>query len=279
MNPKEHIRELRLVGNQARRDIVQMIYEAKAGHVGGSLSVIDILTVLYYDVMRVDPKNPGWADRDRLVLSKGHAAPALYATLLRKGYIPMEAIHTLRKFHSILQGHPDMRKTPGVDYTSGSLGNGLGIGNGMALAAKLRGADYHTYVVLGDGELQEGTVWESAMTASAKGLNDLTVIVDINGLQVEERTENIKPLGSLRDKWESFGFAVTEVDGHDYTALLTALRATKQPHDRPMCILAKTVKGKGLSFAEDQLNWHKGDFTDETYAQAMAELQKEAEAI
>lgn len=275
----DRIQELKRIGNQARQDIVQMIYEAQSGHVGGSFSVIDILTVLYYAVMNVNPQNPSWSDRDRLVLSKGHAAPALYATLMRRGYFPAEVIHTLRRFQSILQGHPDMLKTPGVDYSSGSLGNGLGVGNGFAMAAKLDNKDYHTYVILGDGELQEGTVWESAMTTSAKGLNNLTVIVDDNGLQVEDRTKNIKDIGDLGQKWQSFGFDVMEIDGNDYPALLVALSKTKQSHVRPMAVIARTVKGKGVSFIENQLNWHKGDFTEETYKQAMNELREEAKRL
>jgi len=273
----ERTEELRRISTLARQDVVQMIYEAHAGHVGGSLSIMDILTALYYGVMNVDPRNPQWEDRDRLVLSKGHAAPALYVTLMNKGYFSREHLGTLRKMGSILQGHPDMRKTPGLDFTSGSLGNGLGLGNGMALAARLSGKDYHTYVILGDGELQEGTVWESAMTAGAKKLSNLTAIVDINGLQVEGAVKDIKDLGDLRGKWESFGFAVTEVDGHDMEQLYPALLRTKEPHDRPMAILAHTVKGKGLSFAEGQMNWHKGDFTPENYAQAMRELKEALE--
>ena len=269
------IKELKRIGLKARIDTVQMIYEAKAGHTGGSLSVIDILTVLYYSVMRVDPKRPQWEDRDRLILSKGHAAPALYVTLMNMGYFPHETIHTLRAFGSILQGHPDMTKTPGVDYTTGSLGNGLGAGNGYALAAKLRGADYHTYVILGDGELQEGTIWESAMTTSAKHLSNLTVIVDNNGLQVEGRTSEIKDLGNLKAKWESFGFETIDINGHDYKELLDSLARTKQQHEKPFAIIANTIKGKGISFTEDQVNWHKGDFTQETFELAMKELRGE----
>lgn len=271
----DQITELMKIGNQARQDIVEMIYRAKAGHAGGSLSVIDILTVLYYAIMDVDPANPQWEDRDRLILSKGHAAPALYVTLMEKGYFSKEHIGTLRKFGSILQGHPDMTKTPGIDYTTGSLGNGLGVGNGYAMAARLRGAHYHTYVVVGDGELQEGTIWESAMTTSTQHLTNLTVIVDNNGLQVENFTKNIKDLGDLRAKWESFGFDTTVIDGHDYQQLLQAFQKTKEPHERPMAIIANTIKGKGVSFAENQIGWHKGDFTEETYQQAMRELKEE----
>ncbi len=270
----DNISELQRLSNLARQDIVEMIYQAKAGHAGGSLSVIDILTVLYYDVMNVDPRQPAWPDRDRLILSKGHAAPALYVTLMNKGYFSRDHITTLRKMGSILQGHPDMRKTPGVDYTSGSLGNGLGVGNGMALAARLTGRSYHTYVILGDGELQEGTVWESAMTASTKGLTNLTVIVDDNGLQVEGTVDQVKSLGDLAAKWRAFGFETVEVDGHDHAQLSRVLRATKLPHEKPIAVIAHTVKGKGLSFAENQLGWHKGDFTEETYQQAMRELKE-----
>lgn len=275
----DRVTELEKKGNQARQDIVEMIYRAKAGHAGGSLSVIDILTVLYYAIMDIDPSRPQWEDRDRMILSKGHAAPALYVTLMEKGYFSKEHIGTLRKFGSILQGHPDMTKTPGVDYTTGSLGNGLGAGNGYAMAAKLRGASYHTYVVLGDGELQEGTVWESAMTTSSQHLTNLTVIVDNNGLQVEDYTKNIKDLGDLKAKWESFGFETTVIDGHDYEQLLETLRKTKEPHDRPMAIIANTVKGKGVSFAENQIGWHKGDFTEESYLQAMKELKEEGDQL
>lgn len=275
VNEMIQIEELQKLGTEARLDIVQMIYEAKAGHAGGSMSVIDILTVLYYAVMNVDPARPDWDNRDRLVLSKGHAAPALYVTLMNKGYFPRDAIHTLRTFKSLLQGHPDMTKTPGVDYTTGSLGNGLGIGNGFAMAARLRGLDYHTYVILGDGEIQEGTIWESAMTAAAKCLTNLTVIIDNNGLQVEGRTSEIKPFGDYRMKWESFGFETVEIDGHDYEQILNALQRSKISHRRPLVIIANTIKGKGVSFMEDQLNWHKGDFTEDTYAQAVDELKRE----
>lgn len=270
----DQITELKKIGNQARQDIVEMIYRAKAGHAGGSLSVIDILTVLYYAIMDVDSANPQWEDRDRLILSKGHAAPALYVTLMEKSYFSKEHIGTLRKFGSILQGHPDMTKTPGVDYTTGSLGNGLGVGNGYAMAARLRGAHYHTYVVVGDGELQEGTIWESAMTTSTQYLTNLTVIVDNNGLQVEDFTKNIKDLGNLRAKWESFGFDTMVIDGHDYQQLLQTFQKTKEPHEHPMAIIANTIKGKGVSFAENQIGWHKGDFTEEAYQQAMRELKE-----
>lgn len=275
----DQIAELKRIGNQARQDLVEMIYSSQAGHTGGSLSVIDLLTVLYYAVMDIDPQYPDWENRDRLVLSKGHAAPALYVTLMRRGFFSTKYINTLRKFNGILQGHPDMNKTPGVDYTSGSLGNGLGVGNGIALAARLRKATYHTYVILGDGELQEGTVWESALSTNALGLSNLTVIVDNNGLQVEDRTNNIKSLGNLKAKWQSFGFDVVEINGHDYNALFTTLMDTKKPHEHPIAIIANTIKGKGISFIENQINWHKGNFTEQTYMSAIKELNEEAQCI
>lgn len=273
------IAELRQIGNRARQDLVEMIFLSHAGHTGGSLSVIDLLTILYYAVMDIDPQHPAWEDRDRLVLSKGHAAPALYVTLMGRGFFSRKYINTLRTFNGILQGHPDMRKTPGIDYTSGSLGNGLGIGNGIALAARLRKATYHTYVILGDGELQEGTVWESAMSTSALGLANLTVIVDNNGLQVEDHTNKIKNLGDLKAKWQSFGFDAIEIDGHNYNELLVTLQKTKEPHERPIAIIADTIKGKGISFIEDQIDWHKGNFTEETYMSAIKELKEEAECL
>lgn len=271
------ITELKQLSCEARRHLVDMVYHVKAGHLGGSMSVMDILTTLFYGVMNVDPQNPHWEDRDRLVLSKGHAAPALYTLLAMQGFFPLEELNTLRQMNSRLQGHPDMNKTPGVDFTSGSLGNGLGIGNGFAMAAKLGKKDYHVYVVLGDGELQEGTVWESAMTTATKHLNNLTVIVDNNHLQVEDRTDNIKDIKPLTEKWSSFGFETFCLSGHDHAALLEVLKKTKLPHEKPMAIICDTVKGKGVSFMEDQVGWHKGDLNEELYAQAKKELAQEAE--
>ena len=264
-------KELARMGNKIRRDIIEMIYTSGDGHPAPSLSAADIIACLYFEIMRVDPANPAWEDRDRFILSKGHACPALYAALCLKGYFSRELYPTLRKIDSILQGHPDMKKTPGVDMTSGSLGNGLAAGVGMAIAAKKLNKSYNTYVLTGDGELGEGINWEAAQTAAKYKLNNLTLIVDNNGMQSGGSVETVGGVMNLPAKFTAFGFTTVEADGHDCKALVDAL---KTPHpDRPLCVIAHTVKGKGVSFMEHNNAWHKGVPNAQQYAQATEELE------
>lgn len=256
---------------QLRRDIVEMIHAAKAGHPGGSLSAVDMITALYFHVMRIDPQNPRWEDRDRLVLSKGHACPALYAALARRGFFDPKHLTTLRQYHSILQGHPDMNKTPGIDISSGSLGNGLAIGVGMAMSGRLHHQDYMTYVMLGDGEVQEGMVWEAAMAAHHHDLGNLVAIVDCNGVQINGWVNEIMTVEPLADKWRAFGWNVVEVNGHNMKDLLTVLHTAKTMR-HPTVILMRTVKGRGVSFMEDDCKWHGNSPSDEELVQAILEI-------
>ena len=254
-----------------RRDIVEMIHAAKAGHPGGSLSAVDMITALYFHVMRIDPQNPRWEDRDRFVLSKGHACPALYAALARRGFFDPKHLTTLRQYHSILQGHPDMNKTPGIDISSGSLGNGLAIGVGMAMSGRLHHQDYMTYVMLGDGEVQEGMVWEAAMAAHHHDLGNLVAIVDCNGVQINGWVNEIMTVEPLADKWRAFGWNVVEVNGHNMKDLLTVLHTAKTMR-HPTVILMRTVKGRGVSFMEDDCKWHGNSPSDEELVQAILEI-------
>ena len=256
---------------QLRRDIVEMIHAAKAGHPGGSLSAVDMITALYFHVMRIDPQNPRWEDRDRFVLSKGHACPALYAALARRGVFDPKHLTTLRQYHSILQGHPDMNKTPGIDISSGSLGNGLAIGVGMAMSGRLHHQDYMTYVMLGDGEVQEGMVWEAAMAAHHHDLGNLVAIVDCNGVQINGWVNEIMTVEPLADKWRAFGWNVVEVNGHNMKDLLTVLHTAKTMR-HPTVILMRTVKGRGVSFMEDDCKWHGNSPSDEELVQAILEI-------
>lgn len=256
---------------QLRRDIVEMIHAAKAGHPGGSLSAVDMITALYFHVMRIDPQNPRWEDRDRFVLSKGHACPALYAALARRGFFDPKHLTTLRQYHSILQGHPDMNKTPGIDISSGSLGNGLAIGVGMAMSGRLHHQDYMTYVMLGDGEVQEGMVWEAAMAAHHHDLGNLVAIVDCNGVQINGWVNEIMIVEPLADKWRAFGWNVVEVNGHNMKDLLTVLHTAKTMR-HPTVILMRTVKGRGVSFMEDDCKWHGNSPSDEELVQAILEI-------
>ena len=256
---------------QLRRDIVEMIHAAKAGHPGGSLSAVDMITALYFHVMRIDPQNPRWEDRDRFVLSKGHACPALYAALARRGFFDPKLLATLRQYHSILQGHPDMNKTPGIDISSGSLGNGLAIGVGMAMSGRLHHQDYMTYVMLGDGEVQEGMVWEAAMAAHHHDLGNLVAIVDCNGVQINGWVNEIMTVEPLADKWRAFGWNVVEVNGHNMKDLLTVLHTAKTMR-HPTVILMRTVKGRGVSFMEDDCKWHGNSPSDEELVQAILEI-------
>ncbi|HOB08509.1 MAG: transketolase [Limnochordia bacterium] len=269
------VKELEKTARQIRRDIITMIYQAGDGHPGPSLSCADLVTALYFAVMNVEPADPHWPRRDRLILSKGHACPAVYAALARKGYFDAAELPRLRSLGSILQGHPDMLKTPGIDFSSGSLGNGISAGLGMALAARISGLDYHTYVICGDGELQEGIVWEAAMAAKRYQVGNLTVLVDYNGVQSGGRIEEISGLEPLVPKWEAFGWHCQEIDGHDFTEILTAIAEAKAVPDRPSVIAARTVKGKGVSFIENNNAWHKRVPTREEWEQAMKELGAE----
>ena len=271
--------ELKKIANEVRKGIVTGVHAAKAGHPGGSLSCADIMTYLYFEEMNIDPKNPNKEDRDRFVLSKGHVAPALYATLANRGYFPVEELTTLRKLGSHLQGHPCMQHTPGVDMSSGSLGQGISVATGMALSAKLSGDDYRVYTLLGDGEIAEGQVWEAAMFAGFKKLDNLVVIVDNNGLQIDGRIEDVCDPNPIPDKFKAFNFHVIEIDGHDFDQIRAAFKEAKETKGMPTAIIAKTTKGKGVSFMEDQAGWHGKAPNDEQYAQAMADLEKVGEAI
>ncbi len=255
-----------------RREIIDTICNAGSGHPGGSLSVIDILTVLYYGVMKIDSSSPKDENRDRLVLSKGHAAPALYCVLADLGMFKKEELKTLRRPGSILQGHPDMKKTPGIDISTGSLGQGLSAANGMALAGRLDNKDYNVYAILGDGEIQEGQIWEAAMTAAHYKLNKLVAFVDFNGLQIDGSTREIMGVEPIDDKFKAFGWNTIVIDGHNHEQIFHAVNVAKQSKDRPTAIIAKTIKGKGVSFMEDCCGWHGQAISKEQASQAMTEL-------
>jgi len=268
--------ELKRVANVIRQDIISMLVTAKSGHPGGSLSAADIVATLFFNEMKINPQEPNWTDRDRFVLSKGHAAPVLYSALAEKGYFPKEELQGLRQTGHMLQGHPDMKKTPGVDMSTGSLGQGLSAANGMALAGKLDGKDYRVYALLGDGEMAEGQVWEAAMAAAHYKLDNLTAILDYNGLQIDGKTESVMSSAPLAQKWQAFCWHVIEVDGHDIDALLAAFAEAKTVKGKPTMIIAKTVKGKGVSFMEDEAGWHGNAPSVEQADQALKELREEA---
>lgn len=257
---------------EIRKSIVSMITEAKSGHPGGSLSATDILTALYFSEMNIDPANPKMEGRDRFVLSKGHAAPAIYATLAERGYFSKDELLTLRKFGSRLQGHPDMKKLPGIEISTGSLGQGLSVANGMALNAKIFNENYRTYIVLGDGEVQEGQIWEAAMTATHYKLDNLCAFLDSNNLQIDGNVTEIMGVEPLDKKWEAFGWNVIKIDGHNFEEILSALEKAKECKDKPTMILAKTVKGKGVSFMENVCGFHGVAPTAEELEKALAEL-------
>ena len=258
---------------EIRRGIIEQVYKAQSGHPGGSLSIADILTVLYFKEMNIDVKNPQWEDRDRLVLSKGHCSPALYSCLANKGYFEKEKLQTFRNIDSNLQGHPDMNKVPGVDMTSGSLGQGLSLANGMAISAKLDNKDYRVYCILGDGEIEEGQIWEAAMASSKYKLDNLCVIIDNNNLQIDGTIEEVMSSYPIDEKFRSFGFQVINIDGHDIDEIIKAFEVAKNVKDKPTCIIAKTTKGKGVSFMENQVGWHGKAPNEEQYNQAMEELK------
>lgn len=270
--------DLTLMANQLRKDVLTMVHTATTGHVGGSYSIAELMSALYFDVLELDPENPHWEGRDRLVLSKGHAAPILYAALARRGFFPVEDLATLRQLGSHLQGHPDSRKTPGVDLTSGCLGEGLSNGCGFAAAAKIQKRKNHTYVILGDGELQEGQIWEAALFASVHKLDNLTAIVDCNGLMCDDAIADILPMGDLAARWKSFGWEVIEMDGHNAEELARVLKECKNGNGTPKVLLIKTIKGKGVSFMENVPAWHGAAVTDQIYRDAMLELEGGAKA-
>ena len=265
-------KELQKIANNVRIGIIEGVHSAKAGHPGGSLSCTDILTYLYFKEMNIDPKEPKKADRDRLVLSKGHAAPALYSVLANRGYFDVEELKTLRKTDSRLQGHPDMKHIPGVDMSSGSLGQRISAAVGMALSAKHFGDDFRVFTILGDGECEEGQVWEAAMFAANKGLNNLVAFVDFNNLQIDGTCDEVNSPAPVDKKFEAFGWNVITIDGHDFEAIESALNKARENKGKPTAIIATTVKGKGVSFMENSVGWHGVAPNDEQYEQAIAEL-------
>ena len=272
--------ELQKIANEVRKSIVASVHSAKAGHPGGSLSAADVYTYLYFEEMNIDPKDPKKADRDRFVLSKGHTAPGLYSVLAHRGYFPVEDLLTLRKLGSYLQGHPDMKHIPGVDMSSGSLGQGISAAVGMALSAKLTNADYRVFTLLGDGEIQEGQVWEAAMFAGHRNLDNLIVIVDNNGLQIDGKIEDVCSPYPIDKKFESFNFHVINVEnGNDMGQLKVAFDEARTVKGMPTAIVLKTTKGKGVSFMENNAGWHGKAPNDEELAIAMAELEKAGEAL
>ena len=271
--------ELMKIANEVRKGAVTAVYNAKSGHPGGSLSAADIYAYLFFEEMNIDPKEPKKADRDRFVLSKGHTAPGYYAALAHRGFFPVEDLTTLRKVGSYLQGHPDMKHIPGVDMSSGSLGQGISAAVGMALSAKLSNEDYRVYTLLGDGEIQEGQVWEAAMLASHRKLDNLVVIVDTNGLQIDGAIDEVCSPYPIDKKFEAFNFHVINVDGHDFDALDAAFKEARETKGQPTAIIAKTIKGKNVSFMENQASWHGSAPNAEQYAVAMADLEKVGEAL
>ena len=271
--------ELMKTANEVRKGIVTAVHSAKSGHPGGSLSAADIYTYLYFEEMNIDPKYPKKADRDRFVLSKGHTAPGYYSTLAHRGFFPVEDLTTLRKVGSYLQGHPDMKHIPGVDMSSGSLGQGISAAVGMAISAKLSNDDYRVYTLLGDGEIQEGQVWEASMLAGHRKLDNLVVIVDNNNLQIDGKITDVNSPYPIDKKFEAFNFHVINIDGNDFDQIEAAFKEARKTKGMPTAIIAKTIKGKGVSFMEDQAGWHGKAPNDEQYAQAMEELEKAGEAL
>ena len=270
--------ELMKTANEIRKGIVTAVHSAKSGHPGGSLSAADIYTYLYFEEMNIDPKDPKKADRDRFVLSKGHTAPGLYSTLANRGYFPVEDLKTLRHTGSYLQGHPDMKHIPGVDMSSGSLGQGISAAVGMAIGGKLSDADYRVYTLLGDGEIQEGQVWEAAMLAGHRKLDNLVVIVDNNNLQIDGPITEVNSPYPIDKKFEAFNFHVINIDGNDFDQIDAAFKEARAIKGMPTAIIAKTLKGKGVSFMENQVGWHGAAPNDEQYAAAMEDLRKAGEA-
>lgn len=271
--------ELQKKANEVRKGIVTAVHSAKAGHPGGSLSAADIYTYLYFEEMNIDPDNPRMEDRDRFVLSKGHTAPGLYSALANRGFFPVEDLTTLRKLGSYLQGHPDMKHIPGVDMSSGSLGQGISAAVGMALGAKMKGKDFRVYTLLGDGELEEGQVWEASMFAGHRKLDNLVVIVDNNGLQIDGKIDDVCSPYPIDKKFEAFNFHVMNVDAHDFDALRSAFKEARETKGMPTAIIAHSLKGKGVSFMEGAVDWHGKAPNDEQYAAAMADLERIGEEL
>lgn len=272
-------RQLSLKACKVRQHVIEGTFNAKSGHPGGSLSATDVITYLYFKEMRVDPANPHWADRDRFVLSKGHAAPALYGALAVKGFFSEDEIKNLRKPASFLQGHPDMKGIPGVDMSTGSLGQGVSCAVGMALAGKVAGKDYRVYSVLGDGEIQEGQVWEAAMFAAHKKLDNLTIFIDNNNLQIDGTMDEVNSPYPIPEKFQAFGWHTVEIDGHDFEQIEKAVEEAKSVKDKPTAVIMKTVKGKGVSFMENQVGWHGVAPNAEQYEAAMNELKAQYDAL
>lgn len=267
------IKELEKMANKVRKGIIEAVYSNKSGHPGGSLSIADILTVLYFNQMNIDEKKPKWEERDRLVLSKGHCSPALYSCLANRGFFSIEDLKTFRNINSYLQGHPDMKKIPGVDMTTGSLGQGLSAANGMAIAGKMDKKDYRVYCILGDGEIEEGQVWEAAMTSNKYKLDNLCVIVDNNNLQIDGTIEEVMSPYPIDEKFKSFGFQIIKIDGHNIKEIVDAFEVAKNVKGKPVCIIAKTIKGKGITYMENQVGWHGKAPNEEQYKEAIEELE------
>jgi transketolase len=270
---EELIERLEGISKNLRLDVLEMIYERGQGHPGGSLSATEIIASLFFHHLKIDPKRPTWEERDRFILSKGHACALLYSALARLGYFPMESLHSWGHIGSYLQGHPDRLKTPGVDMSTGMEGHGISVGTGLCLARHLSGLDYNVYVVVGDGECQSGVLWEGALTASKYKLEELTVIVDYNNVQLDGPVSEILPLDPLIEKWRSFNFATLEINGHDLRQMLDALDTAKEIHNKPTAIIAHTTKGKGVSFMEDKAKWHGQAPNEAEYTQAVTELK------
>lgn len=266
------IKELENKAKEIRRGIIEQVYSASSGHPGGSLSIADIMAVLYFDELNINEENPNWEERDRLVLSKGHCSPALYAVLAERGYFPKEDLKGFRNIQSKLQGHPNMNDVPGVDMSSGSLGQGLSVANGMAISAKLDNKPYRVYCILGDGEIEEGQIWEAAMASNKYKLDNLCVIIDNNNLQIDGSIEEVMSSYPIDQKFQSFGFHVITINGHDITQIKQALKEAKKIKGKPTCIIAQTTKGKGISFMENQAGWHGKAPNQEQYEQALKEL-------
>ena len=267
------VEQLQKMAKTVRKEIIEQVYKAQSGHPGGSLSIADILTVLYFNELNIDPKNPKWDNRDRVVLSKGHCSPALYSCLANRGFFEIKELEEFRSIEGKLQGHPDMNKVLGVDMTTGSLGQGLSAANGMAIAAKLDKKNYRVYCILGDGEIEEGQVWEAAMTANKYKLDNLCVIIDNNNLQIDGTVDKVMSIYPLKEKWENFGFETIEIDGHNIEEIIKSFEVAKNIKDKPTCIIAKTIKGKGISFMENEVQWHGKAPNEEQYKQAIKELE------
>ena len=270
---KKSKEELEKLAKKIRLGIIDEVYYGKSGHPGGSLSIADIMTVLYFDEMNIDNENPNWEDRDRLVLSKGHCSPALYAALAYRGFFPVEDLKTFRNINSYLQGHPDKKNIPGVDMSTGSLGQGLSAANGMAISAKLNNKDYRVYCILGDGEIEEGQIWEAAMSSSKYKLDNLCVIVDNNNLQIDGTIDEVMSSKPIDDKFRSFGFEIIKIDGHNIEEIKSAFEVAKNVKEKPVCIIAKTIKGKGVKYMENKVDWHGKAPNEDEYKQAIIDIE------